>query len=90
MICPKCGGRRFIAAATVIQTWIVDECGEFLETENECCEVLYDPCRSDKDVLICDACSYEAELPEFVAADEDDGWDDDGDDDDGWDDDDEI
>ena len=41
--CPECGQGRFHVSPHVLQDWIVDEHGNWLETTNECVEVLHRP-----------------------------------------------
>lgn len=53
-ICPKCGGKRFIVPACVVEHWVVDENGEFIEVAS-----YGDVVRSiDNDVWECEKCGY--------------------------------
>ena len=61
--CPKCGGKKFIVSAHVIQEWIVDEKGNFLEVTDDCAEVTHEP--DDYDLWMCDKCGYEDTGREF-------------------------
>lgn len=57
--CPKCGGKSFRATATVLQGWIVDSDGEFVEEYKSCIDVCHAP--DDSDIWVCDKCGYKAE-----------------------------
>ena len=42
--CPECPGQaEFYGTATVIQGWVCDEHGHWIETEDECSDVLREP-----------------------------------------------
>lgn len=62
-MCPKCGCREFYVTAHVTQDWLVDTCGSYLKTENECVEVTHFP--KDDDLWQCADCNYVAEGKEF-------------------------
>lgn len=51
--------KRFHATAHVLQEWIVDEAGEFLEMVEDL-EVTHWPCRGN--VWSCDICGQEAKV----------------------------
>lgn len=53
-ICPKCGGKRFIVPACVVEHWVVDENGEFIEVASwgDVVRTPYD------DVWECEKCGY--------------------------------
>lgn len=59
-ICPKCGGKRFITVVHVVQSWIVNEDGDFIEAQTECDEVTYEP--DDENIWTCENCGAEAIL----------------------------
>jgi ribosomal protein L37AE/L43A len=55
--CPNCGNNKFIVTAHVVQEWIVDEAGYFIECESECLDVIHSP--DDEDIWQCSKCGYE-------------------------------
>lgn len=56
-ICPKCGQSRFTTTAHVMQEWLVDGDGNFINCIDDCMEVTVGP---DKDnIWICDNCGAE-------------------------------
>jgi len=55
--CPKCGCETFYATAHVTQDWKMDNYGDFIETEDDCIEVLHYP--NDMDIWSCADCYYE-------------------------------
>ena len=55
-ICPKCGGKQFDVSAHVVQNWVVDENGAFLECTNACTEVTHEP--DDQDMWTCTTCRF--------------------------------
>lgn len=57
-ICPKCGNKRFYATAHVVQEWLVDEDGDFIQCTEDCLEVNTFP--DDDDIWICSKCGYDA------------------------------
>lgn len=61
--CPKCGHDVFYVSAHVIQDWIVDHNGNFLETIDDCVEVTHFP--TDDDLWECAKCSYNDEGHKF-------------------------
>ena len=61
--CPRCGNNKFYITAHVTQDWVVDENGNFLETYNDCIDVLHYP--DDEDLWQCTECGFEAEGEEF-------------------------
>ena len=62
-ICPKCGGKEFVATFTVTQEWLLDEFGSYIETLDDCVETIYEP--DDNDTWMCKSCGYEAIGKEF-------------------------
>lgn len=42
-ICPECGNKTFYTVAHVMQEWVVDENGNFVEVADECMEVTHGP-----------------------------------------------
>lgn len=56
--CPKCGGKTFRVSASVIQEWLVDETGEFIEEVSSCVDVIHEP--DDNDLWVCNKCGHEA------------------------------
>ena len=61
-ICPKCGGREFITTAHVIEEWIVDSDGNYLDTY--CTgDVTHTP--DDDNIWQCNNCGYDAAGTEF-------------------------
>ena len=65
-ICPKCGGRLFYTTAHVMEEWLVDEHGNFIETSSNCLEVDTDP--DDDNIWTCARCGADG-----VIIQEDDG-----------------
>jgi ribosomal protein L37AE/L43A len=61
--CPKCGNNQFLVTAHVVQEWIVDEYGEFVEVTSECLEVAHFP--DNEDLWQCSKCGYEAAGAKF-------------------------
>ena len=62
-VCPSCGGRKFYAPAHVMEEWVVDECGNFIECSGFL-EVYSEP--DDDSVWVCFSCGEEAVLDEGV------------------------
>jgi len=63
-MCPKCSGKKFSATAHVCQDWMVDKYGAFIETIENCSQVIHRP--NDDDVWACLDCGYDAAGGEFV------------------------
>jgi len=63
--CSKCGGMTFDASAHVVQEWVVDENGSYLECSNACSEVTHSP--DDDDIWSCTACGHNASGTEFLS-----------------------
>lgn len=61
--CPKCGGEKFLVSPHVVQDWIVDKDGEFIECREECVEVSHKP--DDTDLWECCSCGYTTAGAEF-------------------------
>ena len=57
-ICPKCGNNTFITTAHVMQDWIVDAEGNYLETSNNCVQVDHEP--DPDNIWSCSRCGAEA------------------------------
>lgn len=56
-ICPKCGGKRFIVPAHVVQDWVVDENGNYIDvSEDSCPTILHYP--DNNDTWECEKCGY--------------------------------
>ena len=55
--CPKCGGGEFVVSAHVVQEWIVDKNGSFVEVINDCTDVTHKP--DNEDVWACRKCGYD-------------------------------
>lgn len=53
-ICPKCGNRKFLTTAHVMQEWEVDEDGEFISCADECLQVSFGP--DDDNIWRCSEC----------------------------------
>ena len=56
-VCPVCGNRTFHATAHVVQEWLVDDDGEYIETTEECSEVDHAP--DDEDIWQCSCCGLD-------------------------------
>ena len=61
--CPKCGCEKFYVTAHVIQDWIVDCNGDYVETVEDCVEVTHFP--KDDDIWTCKECGYQAAGDKF-------------------------
>lgn len=61
--CPKCGKKRFIVTAHVVQEWLCDENGMFMRVLDDCICVTHDP--TDDDVWECYSCGHEGAGREF-------------------------
>lgn len=61
--CPHCGNtERFIAPAVVVQDWIVDKDGEYIDTYEDCIDVITYP---DEEITwYCAECYEEAIIVE--------------------------
>lgn len=57
-ICPKCGNNTFITTAHVMQDWLVDAEGNYLETSNDCVQVDHKP--NPDNTWSCGRCGAEA------------------------------
>ena len=57
-ICPVCGGVRFITTAHVMQEWMVDENGNFIDVVDESVQVTHEP--DDDNLWKCAECGAEA------------------------------
>ena len=55
--CPMCGGNEFLVTAHVVQGWVVDENGQFVEVLDDCEMVTHRP--DDDDLWMCRKCAYE-------------------------------
>lgn len=62
-ICPVCGGKQFFVSAHIVQGWLVDEDGGFMEVTEDCSEVVCEP--DDYDLWECAACGYSAAGTDF-------------------------
>lgn len=61
--CPKCGAKQFVVSAHVVQDWLVDENGKFIECRENCVEVAHKP--DDEDIWECNECGHSAAGSEF-------------------------
>lgn len=61
--CPKCGCDKFFVSAHIVQRWMVDETGEFLEVVCDCVDVAHFP--DNEDLWECGECCYVAAGSEF-------------------------
>lgn len=61
--CPKCGCEEFHVTAHVVQEWLVDCNGDYIDTFDDCVEVTHYP--KDDDIWVCNECMYIAEGDEF-------------------------
>lgn len=52
--------KKFYASAHVVQSWKVDEYGNYLETVNECDQVTHSP--GHEDIWTCAECGAEAKF----------------------------
>ena len=57
-ICPLCGGRKFETTAHVMQSWEVDEDGNYISVLDECLQVTHKP--DDGNIWTCMKCGTEA------------------------------
>lgn len=57
--CPKCGGKEFYVDAHVIETWLVDEHGEFICVKESLVGVAHEP--NDYDIWECAECGHTAD-----------------------------
>lgn len=57
--CDYCGNDTFFADAHVVQTWVVDSGGHFLEVAEDCSEVTHEP--DEDDIWTCQRCGKEYE-----------------------------
>ena len=56
-ICPKCGGKRFIVPVNVVQDWVVDENGNYIDvSEDSAPTILHYP--DNNDTWECEKCGY--------------------------------
>ena len=55
--CPRCGCETFIVDAHIIQEWIVDAIGSFVDVNKDCTQVTHFP--DDDDIWQCEQCGYE-------------------------------
>ena len=61
--CPNCGSRRFVVVAHVAQSWEVDGDGMFVNSIEDCIDVVHRP--DDDDIWECYECGHEAAGSEF-------------------------
>ena len=62
-ICPKCRNKTFLVTAHIVQGWLVDENGEFMEVTEDCVCVSHHP--DNEDIWTCEKCGYDAAGEEF-------------------------
>lgn len=69
--CPYCGNKeKFVVSAHIIEDWVVDRHGEFIEVDKECVDVAHYP--DDDDIWYCIECGEEAIVVEEEDDDDDD------------------
>ncbi len=56
--CPHCGGKEFFTTVHVMQEWLVDEAGNFIEVADDCLEVTHGP--DNDNVWTCKNCGAKA------------------------------
>lgn len=56
-MCPECGGNTFYTTAHIMQEWLVDDEGDFVEEATNCLEVTHEP--SPDNSWICVKCGNE-------------------------------
>ena len=56
--CPCCNHDRFYVSPHVVQDWIVDGHGNWLETVEDCTEVIHKP--DSDDIWTCVGCKHSA------------------------------
>lgn len=56
-VCPKCGSIVFSASAHVVQTWQLDEFGNYMDVLEDATDVTHRP--ADDDIWTCDKCGHE-------------------------------
>lgn len=61
--CPNCGSHRFVVTAHVTQSWEVDGNGMFINSIEDCIDVVHKP--DDDDIWECYECGHEAAGSEF-------------------------
>ena len=61
--CPKCGCEKFYVTAHVVEEWLVDANGHYIETTGQALEVAHYP--DNEDIWVCAECGYDAEGKEF-------------------------
>ena len=63
-MCPRCESNRFIATARVTQDWAFDEKGDYIETTDNCVEILRHP--NDEDIWTCETCGNSMAGEDFI------------------------
>lgn len=66
--CPKCGCKQFYVTAHVVEEWLVDANGYFIETTGLALEVAHYP--NNEDIWVCTDCGYDDEGKEFEVEEE--------------------
>ena len=61
--CPKCGCEKFYVTAHVVDEWIVDANGHYIETTAQSTEVIHYP--DNEDIWVCTECGYDDAGSEF-------------------------
>ena len=59
---PKCGGKKFETTVHVMQSWEVDENGEFIQVLYDCLEITHEA--DDENIWTCTNCGAEAVIVE--------------------------
>ena len=62
--CPECGHDKFMVTAHVTQDWVVDGCGNFVRSLNDCVEVTHHP--NDEDIWDCEKCFHSGSGKDFI------------------------
>ena len=61
--CPKCGCEKFYVTAHVVDEWLVDANGYYIETTASATEVAHYP--DNEDMWVCVECGYDDAGKEF-------------------------
>lgn len=55
--CPKCGCEEFYVTAHVVEEWLVDADGHYIEATGPALEVVHYP--DNEDIWVCVECGYD-------------------------------
>lgn len=61
--CPECGCEKFYVTAHVVEEWLVDANGDYIDTHESCVDIAHYP--DDEDIWTCSNCSHEGAGSEF-------------------------